>query len=82
MGTSLLKAAINRQLDDGAKSITRALLVAAGGGDWTKIKTALAEWEGKGYLRILKDPEFAKDEDVCIEMLKYIDRVGPAPNWP
>jgi hypothetical protein len=82
MGKGLLHAAINRLLDDGARHIRRSDIVVFGGSNWSKIKAALTEWEGKGYLRIIKDPEFARDEEVCLEMLNYIDQKSPWRDWP
>jgi hypothetical protein len=36
----------------------------------------------KGYLKILIDPEKATDNEVCVEMLNYIEEKSPWPNWP
>ena len=59
------------------KEIPRKTLRVYGENDWPEIKAALREWEGKGYLRVLKDPEDAADEEICVEMLSYIEQKSP-----
>jgi hypothetical protein len=82
MGKALLHAGINRILDDGGRVIKKSDLVEFGGTNWSIIKAALGEWQTKGYLRVLKDPEFAHDDDDCVEMLNYIDQQSPWTTWP
>ena len=79
---SLLKAVINRILDDGAKMIVQSDIEMCGKGDWPTIMSAIKEWESRGLLKILKNPEKARNTDICLEMLKYIDREGPREGWP
>ncbi|PYJ81636.1 MAG: hypothetical protein DME22_20710 [Verrucomicrobia bacterium] len=78
-----LRNSINRFLDDEKCLLLKAGFVQdCGLNDWQTIRAALKEWESKGYLRILKDPyETARDE-ICVEMLSYIDRESPWPDWP
>lgn len=77
-----LKAVINRILDDGGKMIPRSDIEMYGEGDWTAIMSAIKEWESRGLLKIRKDPQTAADQDICLEMLKYIDRDSPMEGWP
>ncbi len=77
-----LKSGINRILDDcSTKKITRESLRIYGENDWETINKALAEWESRGLLKILKASETADDSDICIEMLHYIDHPD-YENWP
>jgi len=78
-----LRNSINRFLDDEkCLLLTAGFVQDCGLNDWQTIGAALKEWESKGYLRILKDPyETARDE-ICVEMLSYIDRESPWPDWP
>ncbi len=83
MNITELKNGINRTLDDTCqKNITRKTLAVYGRRDWQAIKSALTLWRDEGFLRIIKDPEVALDDETCVEMLSYIDRTGPWPNWP
>ncbi len=78
----VLKSAINSGiLDGGATLVTRESIRLYGKNDWKSINKALADWESRGILKILKNPETANDDDICIEMLHYIDRRG-FDNWP
>ena len=65
---------INGCLDNMAKRITRKTLRIYGENDWPGIKSLLREWQGNGYLHVLKDPENTADEDICVEMLSYIEQ--------
>lgn len=81
MGKMALKSGFNSILDDTAeRQITRLTIRAYGGDDWRIINAALAEWQSKGFVKILQQPEFAQDVDVCIEILNYIDQLSPWPN--
>lgn len=53
--------------------IYKRFLEYAGEGDWSFIMTYLKEWESKGLLKILKDPQTAEEEDICVKALKFID---------
>ena len=76
-----LKSGINRIVDDGAVRILRSDIRVYGENDWESINKALAEWESRGLLKILKAPETADDNDICIEMLHYIDHPD-YEDWP
>lgn len=83
MAKKALKNGLNRLLDDGCKSIPRKTIRVCGDNNWPDINAQLAEWEKKDYLKILIPPENAKDEDICIVMLKYIERESPwGDKWP
>ncbi len=70
-----LKRTINRSLDDTRNRFVRRGVLAGGGArNWPEIKRCLAEWEARGLLVLLRDPETASSGEVCVEMQKYIDR--------
>ena len=50
-------------------------------GDWNPIKDALSEWELLGWLRIIDDPEFAEDDQYCVEMLTFMGGEEFPENW-
>jgi hypothetical protein len=76
-------AGINRILDDTHQlEITKFALEVYGHGDWTAINDSLAEWEKQGLLKILRNPEQASKDDVCVRMASYINRPSPWPDWP
>jgi hypothetical protein len=80
MGKVALKSGLNSILDDTAeREITRLTIRAYGGDDWNVINAALADWQSKGFVKILKLPEFAKDGEECVELLNYIEHASP---WP
>ena len=83
MGKIALKNGINALLDNMTKNISRQAIRVYGDGNWPEINAQLAEWERKGYLKILIPPEAAEDKDVCVQMLKYIDIKSPwGDKWP
>lgn len=64
--------------------VQRSSIRIAGRANWPAIKQALSEWQKKGYLKILKDPEFALDDEVCVEFLTFFEHKSPIPgflNW-
>ncbi len=80
--TFALQESINRYLDDGARAYSKGTLGYFGAHDWPRIKTSLAEWESRGLLRIVRPIDEARDDEIVIEMLDYIDQKSPWPNWP
>lgn len=76
------KNGINRSLDDTASPMIRSgLLCAYGEGDWDSILKHLKIWEQQGILKILKNPEIADPQDVCVEMLMFINRKSSIPGF-
>lgn len=74
----------NMVLSNRVSGISRSTIRGYGRDDWPTIKKALSEWEKKGYLKILKDPEFARDDEVCVEFLTFFEFPSPIPgflNW-
>jgi hypothetical protein len=70
---------IMRILEDaGRLEITRFDLEGYGHSDWPAIKEALSLWEKKGYLQVLKNPEDACKEDVCVRMFS----IRRNKRWP
>ena len=82
MCKKILRAGINRSLDDGAKLMSRKTLWVYAKNNWPVIMNSIKEWEERGILKVLKDPRTANDDDDCLEMLKYIDRESPLEGWP
>lgn len=41
--------------------------------DWSFFMSALKKWKSQGYLKILKDPQTASEDEDCIEILKPMD---------
>ena len=77
----VLGGGIDRTLDDTGKTeISKKTLEGYGGPDWSIINQALAEWETRGILKIIKDPEQARSEEIVIKMLCYIGS-GARPAW-
>ena len=93
MSKGLLKASLNRIIDDGGDNIGSPLRIseetlrtycgagASWGESWDEVKRLLAQWEAKGFLRVLCDPESASPKAICIELLYYIDGVGGHPQY-
>jgi hypothetical protein len=78
-----LRAGINHFLDDShAVYLTRKLVRVYGDGDWLSINQSLLDWQQRSLLKIIKTPQDAADDEVCIQMLAYIDRKSPWPDWP
>jgi hypothetical protein len=77
-----LKESINRFLDDGTRRYSKQDLGEFGAYDWPRIEACIQKWERRGLLKILKPLSEASNDDVVIEMLNYIDRESPWPNWP
>jgi hypothetical protein len=51
-------------------------------GHWALVHAALTEWEAKGFLKVLKDPEHCTADELCIEMFNFIGAEKPLPaNW-
>ena len=88
MRKGLLKASLNRIIDDAGDDIGSPLRISeetlrtycgAGTGwgkSWNEVKRLLAQWEAKGFLRVLCDPESASPKDICLELLYYIEGTG------
>jgi 23S rRNA A2030 N6-methylase RlmJ len=80
-----LRAGINRILDDGDgtnKRITRRILTVYGHDDIEGVSACLNKWKERGLLKILKPYESSQDHEEVVEMLDYIEKESPWPNWP
>jgi hypothetical protein len=83
MNTLALKNGLNRYFLDGDSGLfTKEVIGTLAGNDWSAITVQLEEWQRRGLLRIVKQPDEAKKDDICIEMLNLIDRESPIPGWP
>ncbi len=81
MSKGLLKASLNRMIDDGPGcplpvSEETLRTYCGAGQSWSETKRLLGEWQAKGFLRLLRDPETASPKDICLELLYYIDGKG------
>jgi hypothetical protein len=79
-----LKNGINAFLDNlSGPEISRNLIKVYGDDNWPEINAALAEWEQRGFLKILVPPETAGEDVKCVRMLKYIEIESPwGDKWP
>jgi hypothetical protein len=51
-------------------------------GQWAFVHATLSKWEAKGFLKVLKNPEHCTADELCIEMLNFIDAEKPLPpDW-
>jgi len=50
-------------------------------GGFLTLKNILAKWENLGYIKIINDIEFCKDEDICVEVLKFLDGKEFPQDW-
>lgn len=48
---------------------------------WDGITKILISWEKIGLIQILKYPKSSNDNDVCIQILKFLDGEDFPPNW-
>lgn len=77
-----LRDDINRGLDYGCFDLTKANLLEMCDGDLALAFLALKQWETRGLLEIILNPNLANDDEICIRMLNYIDKESPWPNFP
>jgi len=76
-----LVASINRFLEDGVREYTRKTLGAYGLSEWAVIQSLLINWESRAICRIITPLDQAKDEDVVVEFLKFVD-TNDGFKWP
>ena len=50
-------------------------------GGWDEIVQILISWEKSGLIRVLKDPKDSGDNDVCVQILKFLDGEDFPSNW-
>jgi hypothetical protein len=78
----LLKRHLNNFVDEGYAFVPAWSPTTYGEGKWLEINLYLAEWEAKGYLKVLKTPETCSPDELCIEMFNFIDAPKPLhSNW-
>ncbi len=82
MNRKTFKDSLNGCLDNMFREIPRKAIRVYGENGWPQINALLKEWQDKGYLKILRNPEIASDDDICVQMLAYIEQKSPWPNWP
>lgn len=81
-----LRIQLNTFVDEGYAYIPAWALIIYGEvdrpGQWSFVHNTLVEWEAKGFLKVLKNPEHCTADELCLEMLNFIDAEKPLPsNW-
>jgi hypothetical protein len=73
---------LNNFVDEGYALIPAWALAAYGELEWELVNTKLTQWEAGGFIKVLKNPEHCTPDELCIEMLNFIDAEKPLPaNW-
>jgi len=72
-----LKAGIHRYIEDVSRQIPLKFLKSFSNHDLETMFGSVREWESKGFLRIIRDPETSDDNDICIELRHYIEQDSP-----
>lgn len=81
---NVLRAGLNRMLEDGYKQIRAKHLYTYSKHDEETILSALDDWEKKNMLRILKPYKECLPDEYCIELLRFLDEKSPIRgymNW-
>ena len=77
MQIKALKSALNRYLDVGHKMVTKMEISRASDEDLALAEMNLTEWQSSGYLNLRTVLFSANDDDVCVELIGYIDNEKP-----
>ena len=80
MNKKFLSSHLNNFVGSGYAYVWGWALRSYGNSEWDAIREALSEWESKGFLKVLKDPEQCADNEICLEMFNFIDAEEPLPN--
>lgn len=81
---TILRAGLNRMLEDGYKKINASHLYIYSKHDSQVIEESIKEWSERGILKILKPYHECAPDDCCVEMLRFIDQKSPIKgymNW-
>jgi len=81
MNKQFLTRNINDFVGSGYGFIPRWAFRVYGESEWTTIRELLADWEERGFLQILKDPETADDNDYCTKMFNFVEATEPLPSY-
>lgn len=81
MNTQLLARTLSDFAGEGYAYVPMWGVATGGEFDWPEIRRKLTEWEEKGFLKIIKDPEICDKDEFCIEMLNFIDAKEALPNY-
>jgi len=79
MNELLLRNHLNNFMGEGCGLIPRWATRLYGNSDWPSIRTTLAEWQQRGFLAILNDPEDCDDNTLVVKMYNFIDALEPLP---
>ncbi len=72
MAQFVLKEGFNRYFQDGCTTFTKHEVLAYGAANRRHIEECLADWESKGFIKVLKPLDTAADGDVIVKVLKTI----------
>ena len=73
---------VNNFVGEGYGYVPRWAYRVYGKGEWEVIREWLADWEKRGFLEVIKDPEHADDDDYCTKMFNFVEGTEPLPsNW-
>ena len=81
---NVLRAGINRMLEDGYKKIKAKHLSTYSLQDVDTIICSLEDWKEKKMLNILKPYKDCHPDEYCIELLRFLDEKSPIKgymNW-
>ena len=79
---SYLMRRVNDFVGSGYGYVPRWAYRVYGRSEWEQIRDLLKDWESRGFLEILKDPETASDDDYCTKMFNFVEGTEPLPsNW-
>jgi hypothetical protein len=70
-----------RQTSPKGTKISRKHIVIYSGNDIDGAIKIIQTWEKQGVLKILKSPKEAADEDLCIELYRFIGQKSPITGW-
>jgi len=79
MNKTLLRNHLNNFVGEGCGFIPRWAARLYGESDWASIRAAFEDWQQKGFLTVLNDPESCEDNTIIAKMHNFIDALEPLP---
>lgn len=80
MNKELLMRHINNFVGSGYGYVPRWAYRVYGESEWEKIRALIKDWESRGFLEILCDPEMASDDEYCTKMFNFVEGIEPLPD--
>ena len=82
MNKELLMRSVNDFVGSGYGYVPRWAYRVYGESEWALLREYLADWEKRGFLEVIKDPENAEDDEYCTKMFNFVEATEPLPgNW-